>query len=102
MCVTNCTDPSPIPFSLFPSCLHIEKKYIEDIAPTVPQIPLTDICWGHVLMHTHETFTAPEEWEYALRTAVLPKLDNALVCIRVCCDMFYAVVYAVFPIIRYA
>ncbi len=76
-------------------CLHVENKYFENLAKLVPQVPLTDVCWAHNLMQTQSTFRAPEEWEYAMRMNVLPKLDAAFATLkktdRQCAD--FTVVY---------
>ncbi len=63
-------------------CVHVERKYMQNIAPTATEIAITDVCWAHVLSQTQESFRGPEEWEYALKHSIEPKLEDALNALR--------------------
>lgn len=64
-------------------CLHVENKYLADIAPSVDnKVAVADICWAHVLTQTQESFRSPEEWEYVLSNHVKPKLEASLNTLR--------------------
>lgn len=31
----------------------------------VPHVPVTQVCWAHVLATAHAQFASPEEWHYS-------------------------------------
>jgi hypothetical protein len=63
-------------------CMHMEKKFLQNIAPGVEEVSPTDVCLAHVLTKTQESFRGPEEWEYILKNSVEPKLETALNVLR--------------------
>jgi len=59
-------------------CMTLEKHFMTKLQPELPSstlVPLTDLCWAHVLMQTQNSVQSPEEWHYLLTNQVMPKLN---------------------------
>lgn len=85
------------------SCLSMEKQYMSRFDP--PPVPITDVCWAHIIISTFQSVAKPieetnetktkddinsntnrnrnlilfaEEWEYNLRTRINPVFESAM------------------------
>lgn len=58
-------------------CVQLEKHFLDKMRAEMPEVPVTDVCWGHVLLQTQHSIQSPEEWHYLLAHQIMPKLDKS-------------------------